>query len=425
MTKNYTTSSNYYESPARSTGVDEELPSFESETYTYGEESTNDGSVSSPYHGNQSYLSSPNPSQLEHISEHNSCSSVQYVHDATDTVRDVHHALLYLLSNPEEFEQLVHRHRQKHINSTMSEWQEEAFDEDDDYTDDDSRVNPCNSSLEEPSFLSKRLEDKTVAKISSRQEALLPYLIFAPDAEVVLPQAHTSSQLFGIEQNDGIELEAASGIIPLSRLFLRWLALMPGGDHRHIIDPPGLVVMRIAGGRYRVTAAHRCVWTWTNHFDPEAIFPSLNDESFEHSKELYHDSSTSSKIQLGDLVTMTIVDVFETDSDGKLLSYCPTFDNRSVKKTNPASELIDLQKTKVSKTILELRQTKAYHQIEKNASKFLQMAGHVAKSAAVNVGSAVKGQITKQRSVTPSAASGSTPQRETIPITSVAKVMSV
>lgn len=32
----------------------------------------------------------------------------------------------------------------------------------------------------------------------------------------------------------------------------------------------------------------------------------------------------------GDLVTMTIVDVFETDCEGKLLSYCPTFDNRAV-----------------------------------------------------------------------------------------------
>jgi len=425
MTNKFTTSGNYYESPSRSEGIDDEaLPSFESETYTYGEESTNEGSLSSPYHGNHSFLSSPNASHLEQITEKNSYSSSQYVHDATETVRDVHHALLYLLSNPEEFEQLVHRHRQKQINSTMSEWQEEGFDEDDDYTDDGSSTNHFTATLEEPSFLAKRLEDKTIAKFSSRQEALLPYLIFAPDAEVVLPQAHTSSQLFGIEQNDGIELEAASGIIPLSRLFLRWLALMPGGDHRHTIDPPGLVIMRIAGGRYRVTAAHRCVWTWSNQFDLEAIFPHTSEESFDHSGEGYYDSSTSSKIQLGDLVTMTIVDVFETDCDGKLLSYCPTFDNRSVKKTNPASELIDLQKTKVSKTILELRQTKAVNQIEKNASKLFQIAGQIAKSAAVNMGSAVKGQINKQRTAS-TAATGSSPQGEKIQITSEAKVMSV
>lgn len=42
---------------------------------------------------------------------------------------------------------------------------------------------------------------------------------------------------------------------------LSFTAVMPGGDHLNIIDPPGLTVMRIAGGRYRVTAAHRVVWT--------------------------------------------------------------------------------------------------------------------------------------------------------------------
>ena len=46
-----------------------------------------------------------------------------------------------------------------------------------------------------------------------------------------------------------------------STLFFDFAALMPGGDHLNIIDPPGLTVMRIAGGRYRVTAAHRVVWT--------------------------------------------------------------------------------------------------------------------------------------------------------------------
>lgn len=40
----------------------------------------------------------------------------------------------------------------------------------------------------------------------------------------------------------------------------------------------------------------------------------------------------------GDLVTMTIIDVFETDNDGKLLSYCPTFDNRAVHKTQESIE---------------------------------------------------------------------------------------
>ena len=51
----------------------------------------------------------------------------------------------------------------------------------------------------------------------------LPHQIFAPGAEVVLPQALTASQLFGIERVTGIELEAAAGIGGLSSLFLRWL----------------------------------------------------------------------------------------------------------------------------------------------------------------------------------------------------------
>ena len=49
------------------------------------------------------------------------------------------------------------------------------------------------------------------------------FVVFADDAEVVLPQAHTASQLFGIEKVEGIELEAAAGIPALSQLFLRWL----------------------------------------------------------------------------------------------------------------------------------------------------------------------------------------------------------
>ena len=102
---------------------------------------------------------------------------------------------------------------------------------------------------------------------------------------------------------------------------------MPGGDHLHIIDPPGLTVMRIAGGRYRVTAAHRVVWTWMNEFAPLTADDDHDDESVNH-------------LQVGDLVSMTVVDVFETDNQGKLLSYCPTFDNRVVTKTHPTTETL-------------------------------------------------------------------------------------
>lgn len=205
-----------------------------------------------------------------------------YREDATETVHEAFLALLYLLSNPDEFKKALHTHPPRGA-TTLSEWNAE-------YEEDDESV-----------------------VTSATATTPLPFVVFADDAEVVLPQAHTASQLFGIERMEGIELEAAAGIPALSQLFLRWLALMPNGDHLNIIDPPGLTVMRIAGGRYRVTAAHRCVWTWMNEF------ASLLEEHpgifGEEDKE-----KKTPPLQVGDLVSLTIIDVFETDNQGKLLS---------------------------------------------------------------------------------------------------------
>jgi hypothetical protein len=117
---------------------------------------------------------------------------------------------------------------------------------------------------------------------------------------------------------------------------------MPGGDHLNIIDPPGLTVMRIAGGRYRVTAAHRVVWTWMNNF------ATLNEDAEEEVDML----------QVGDLVTMTIVDVFETDNQGKLLSYCPTFDNRAIHKTMQTTETLIKSRGKLLKALNDAQNSK-------------------------------------------------------------------
>lgn len=111
----------------------------------------------------------------------------------------------------------------------------------------------------------------------------------------------------------------------------------------NIIDPPGLTVMRIAGGRYRVTGSHRVVWRWMNKFSPASAFavpqdaPQNNEET--QNKE-GDDENEDTDFDFGDLVTMTIIDVFETDQDGKLLSYCPTFDNRAVHKTQEVVERV-------------------------------------------------------------------------------------
>ena len=157
-------------------------------------------------------------------------------------------------------------------------------------------------------------------------------------------------------------------------------ALMPGGDHLNIIDPPGLTVMRIAGGRYRVTSAHRVVWTWMNEF---ATFAEdggfLNEESSA--------KPTVQPLQIGDLVTMTIVDVFETDNQGKLLSYCPTFDNRAVNKTNQAAETIRKSSSKFFSLLGKAQSAVAKSEVNKKAAAQIQRMGLLqhAKNVASNV----------------------------------------
>jgi len=236
--------------------------------------------------------------------------------DATKAVHHSHYALLYLMSNPEEFKSCLSKEY-----SSIKDWQEEG--------------------------------DEVDAK-----ELRFPYVVFASDAEVVLPQAHTASQLFGVETVEGVELEAAAGVPALSQLFLRWLALTPGGDHMNMVDPPGLTVMRIAGGRYRVTAAHRVVWTWLNDFLPETIPSFASSTDSPRTKE-------ELRFTHGDLVTMTIVDVFETDKEGKLLSYCPTFDNRSVTKTYQTKERIFKESMKVKNGINYVAQSQAANKVNK------------------------------------------------------------
>ena len=118
-----------------------------------------------------------------------------YHQDATEIVHEMYLALLYLLSNPDEFKKALATHPPRGA-TTLDEWNAEL--------DDDTH--------EEESVMT-----------SGTATTPLPFIVFADDAEVVLPQAHTASQLFGIEKVEGIELEAAAGIPALSQLFLRWL----------------------------------------------------------------------------------------------------------------------------------------------------------------------------------------------------------
>jgi len=274
------------------------------------------------------YLDEDNGQQQQDTQ--NSNEEEEIFEDATTRVHESYYALLYLLSNNDEFHEVLNQ------NDGLKEWNEHE------------------SSLSATDIPTP-----------------LPFAVFAPDAEVVLPQAHTASQLFGVETIRGIELEAAAGVLALSQLFLRWLALMPAGDHCNIIDPPGLTVMRIAGGRYRVTGAHRVVWTWMNEFAPEAV-PSYYSSP-------YDKDSHDLRFSFGDLVTMTIIDVFETDKDGKLLSYCPTFDNRSITKTNVTRERLSKKSHEMKEILSAVGKSRAAYQVNKAACYLGQVGLNVAR----------------------------------------------
>jgi hypothetical protein len=143
--------------------------------------------------------------------------------DATEIVHEMHLALLYLLSHPEEFHKALVTSPSRLV-TTLSQWNAE-YDTDSlagdgggsVYTNQDNQ----NRSLSHNSQESQSNHHDQAAALNGTTP--LPFVVFADDAEVVLPQAHTASQLFGLERIDGIELEAAAGIPAISQLFLRWL----------------------------------------------------------------------------------------------------------------------------------------------------------------------------------------------------------
>ena len=298
------------------------------------------------------------PTVDEYHHQHNNNNTVDYgssaeLYDATEIVHGMHRKLLQALSHPQVFaDALIWE-------SKVDRGLDPSLPDDDDNLNQvgggDGGIKSFNNSfetgvdehkeeVEEDDDDGEEGGEEAKLKEQKRIAPPLPLQIFTPDAEVVLPQALTATQLFGMERVTGIELEAAAGITGLSHLFLRWLALMPEGDHMNIVNPPGLTVMRISGGRYRVTAAHRVVWRWMNKFSfSDAMFQgpsesSTGDVTATASGE--DDSPKDTDFDFGDLVTMTIIDVFETDVDGRLLSYCPTFDNRAVHKTQESIERI-------------------------------------------------------------------------------------
>ena len=334
--------------------------------------------------------------------------------DATATIHNMHSKLLHLLSHPELFHEALawedqsllsiqqphdkfeedstfeglsdtnnngHHQNNNHKNDDVRATQNETFE----FNPDDHQGGGGGDTKQQQQPQQTEEDDNSPP---------LPYEIFAADAEVVLPQALTATQLFGVERQTGVELEAAAGITGLSHLFLRWLALMPEGDHMNIIRPPGLTVMRIAGGGYRVTAAHRVVWRWMNKFSFVPLDLSRGDEHSDGAVDATNPSSSTSNnndtdFDFGDLVTMTIIDVFETDVDGKLLSYCPTFDNRAVHKTKETVERLKKGATQFKERMGVIAQSPAGKRVNKAAGQ----VGRMGMTAALRVGSMVKSKI--------------------------------
>ena len=119
-----------------------------------------------------------------------------HYNDCTSTVHHMHNLLLYLLTNPSEFTDAIAYYHAKSNTSTLTAFHAE-YD--------------------------RGTDVGSMFHTTDEDNVPIPFLVFCSDAEVVLPQAHTASQLFGYEREGGIELEAASGILGLCQLFLRWL----------------------------------------------------------------------------------------------------------------------------------------------------------------------------------------------------------
>lgn len=140
--------------------------------------------------------------------------------DATTTIYEMHRKLLYLMSNPQQFHDAIDwiGKLEKGIDPSAPQFgkaeKERLESEKEDGTHSVKTSDTPASAV-----------DTSDAKYPAQSGLIppLPVQIFAQDAEVVLPEAMTASQLFGIERVTGIELEAAAGIVGLSVLFLRWL----------------------------------------------------------------------------------------------------------------------------------------------------------------------------------------------------------
>lgn len=127
-----------------------------------------------------------------------------------------------------------------------------------------------------------------------------------------------------------------------------------------------------------------------NKFSPASVFqtPSNLHSSDTVTSTTIEGESPDTDFDFGDLVTMTIIDVFETDSDGKLLSYCPTFDNRAVHKTQEVTERLRKGASHLMERMDVVKRSPAGKSVNRAAGNFGKMA--------ISVGSLVRHKIEEE-----------------------------
>jgi hypothetical protein len=127
-----------------------------------------------------------------------------------------------------------------------------------------------------------------------------------------------------------------------------------------------------------------------NKFLPSSAFQSPSDVKTTDANTSATDDGDApdTDFDFGDLVTMTIIDVFETDSDGKLLSYCPTFDNRAVHKTQEVTERIRKGASHLMERMDVVKRSPAGKSVNRAAGNLGKMA--------ISVGSLVKHKIEEE-----------------------------
>lgn len=323
--------------------------------------------------------------------------------DCTDTIHELYKLLLHLCSHPYEFDDALKYYENRAERNTLA-----SFHADFDRLTEvdvaslcgkqnistDKRMNRNRKSSEEFD-----LNESGNSGNSDNDAIPTVLLIFSPETEVVLPQAHTASQLFGIEREDGMELEGGRGIREVCRLFKRWLALMPNGDHLNIINPPGLIVMRLSQNRYRAMGAHRVIWRWNNEFIPD---PTASSNFLSTAAKRSPYAKPIEDLHVGDLVSMTVGDVFETDGSGHLVSYCPTFDNRMIQKTGEKAEIIRKGSEKLRLGVTTMANSRAAEKVNKAAL----ILGKIGYKAACRVKNTVKKKIEEEIQRDPQCNSG-------------------